>query len=160
MDGISASEIESLVRIWSALHKDIETSFTPMEKRYFHRIIFDMDEDLVARLLAVKLARARHPAAAPPVGAIARTGSRVHFAVDGREERATLIHGYAPGPGRIGVGSRFGAALVGLHAGQAIAWPRHDGSLVEVRLLGVSRDDRAVSPPVETMIGRRACASG
>jgi len=159
MTSISPYVAESLARVWAALHADLRPRLSAADTAYLQRVLLDTDDDLVAHLLAEKLAQAsRAPADAPVVDAV-HIGSRVRFAIDGQEAVAVLVHGRAESPGFIGAASRYGAALVGLLPGQAILWPHHDHRLVEVRVLVVSpydRTDKAATP----LQARLRCASG
>ena len=162
MEPLSPHALESLVRIWEALHADFRPDLTAADTVYLQRVVLDIEDDLVARLLAAKLSRAARPMPDVAVTAVARTGSRVRFTLDGRYADATLAHGRADDLGLMGSSSRYGAALFGLRAGDAILWPHADHRLVEVRALEVTRCDRygrrASSAAVCSM--RLACASG
>lgn len=138
MDVICPSVVDSLVRIWAKLHNDLELEIEPAEARYLHAVMIGMDDELVARLLGVKLALARRPSGIRAQGNVARRGSDVHYSVQGRHIRARLEHGVSEESGRLGVGTRFGAALLGMPSGSSLLWPLEHGRLVEVQLLEVA----------------------
>ncbi|MES2988079.1 MAG: hypothetical protein V4808_09260 [Pseudomonadota bacterium] len=138
MDLICPSAVDSLVRIWARLHEDLELDIEPAEARYLHGVMIELDDELIARLLGVKLALARRRKGVLARHDAARKGSKVLYSVQGRQARATLVHGVAEEDGRLGVGTRFGAALLGMPAGGSILWPLAHGRLVEVRLLEVA----------------------
>ena len=137
MDAICPSVIDSLVRIWSALHKDLDVEIDRGDARYLRGVVLGMDDELIARLLSAKLAMARNPDL-PGDGALARRGSDITFSIQGRTLKATLVHGTEAVGSRLGVGTRFGAALLGLRANRSLLWPMEQGRLVEVRLLKVT----------------------
>ena len=141
MDAICPTVVGSLVRIWTTLHKDLNVEMDGAEIRYLRRVVFAMDDELVAGLLAAKLAMARQPAGGGPAHELARKGCEVLYAVQGRRCRARLVHGSASDAGLLGTGTRFGAALLGLRAGQSLLWPLAQGRLVELRLLEVAVPD-------------------
>lgn len=138
MDAICPSVVDSLVRIWAKLHHDLELVIEPAEARYLHAVMIGMDDELVARLLGVKLALARKRNGIRAQGNVARRGSDLHYSVKGRHIRARLEHGVSEQSGRLGVGTRFGAALLGMPSGGSILWPLEHGGLVEVQLLEVA----------------------
>ena len=142
MDWISPYVAESRARVRAALHADLWPSLSAADIAYLQRVLFDTDDDLIARLLAEKIVKASRTLTDAPFPDAARTGRRVRFAVNGQEAHATLVHGRAECPGFIGAGSHYGAALIGLRPGQAILWPGHDHRLVELRVLEVSPCDR------------------
>ncbi|RYY26711.1 MAG: hypothetical protein EOP62_09740 [Sphingomonadales bacterium] len=161
MDAICPSVVDSLVRIWTKLHNDLQLEIEPAEARYLHDVMIGMDDELVARLLGVKLALARRPNGVRTRSDAARRGSEILYSVQGRHIRARLVHGIAEQDGRLGVGTRFGAALLGMPAGGSILWPLEHGRLVEVRLLEVSASTSAgrKDVPVRPQ-GGALCVSG
>lgn len=162
MDAICPSAIESLVRIWSALHSGLSIEISSAEARYVREVVLGMDDELVARLLAAKLAMSRQPTDCWPADDLARCGSEVLYSVQGRHRRARLVHGSADEDGSIGVETRFGAALVGLRSGQSLLWPHEMGRLVEVQALEVARGRPRANLPrsIQRYRSRRPCASG
>lgn len=161
MDAICPSVIDSLVHIWTTLHNDLDVEIDAAEARYLRGVLFGMDDELVARLLAAKLAISRTP---DPGGAddLARRGSFVSYAVQGQSLSARLVHGSLSEDGLLGVGSRFGAALLGLRPGQSLLWPMEHGRLVEVRALrvGAVPGGRPVRPVIPVKVPRLPCAFG
>lgn len=151
MDAICPTAIDSLVRIWTTLHADLSVEIEPAEVRHLHRVVFGMDDELLACLLATKLAMSRRPRRNWPGDDLARFGSEILFSVQGRQHRGRLIHGAADEAGVIGIESRYGAALLGLRSGQQILWPHASGRLVEVRVLEVT---------APRILGRPDCAAG
>ncbi len=137
MDAICPSAIDSLVHIWTTLHKDLDVKIDATEGRYLRNVIFGMDDELVARLLAAKLSMSRTP---DPCGGddLARRGSNVDYAVQGQSFSARLVHGTSSEGDLLGIGSRYGAALLGLRPGQSVLWPMELGRLVEVHALKVT----------------------
>lgn len=144
MDHICPSVIDSLVHIWTTLHDDLDVEIDAAEARYLRGVLFGMDDELVARLLAAKLAIARTPDSGN-CDDLARRGSFVHYAIQGQALSVRLVHGAASGDGLLGVGSRFGAALLGLRPGQSLLWPLEHGRLVEVRTLKVDVDPHGMA---------------
>ena len=136
MEPICQSVVDSLVHIWTALHKDVPVTIAPPEANYLRRLILHLDDELLARLLAAKLAASRGTATRPG-GNVARLGSEILYSVQGQEHRARLVHGETSGEGALGVGSRFGSALIGFRAGQAVLWPLEQGRLVELKILRI-----------------------
>lgn len=133
---ICPASIDSLVAIWTSLHREADFRAEPAEGRYIQEVVLGMDDELIARLLGAK-ADLASGAGAEPAQDVVRLGSQVVFEVEGRVHRARLVHGTAEGGGKLGVGTRFGAALLGLRRGAAILWPGEDGPLVEVRVVDV-----------------------
>jgi len=138
MDAICPSVVDSLVRIWATLHDDLVLEIEPAEARYLHAVMIGLDDELVARLLGVKLALARRRDRTRARTDTARMGSDVLYSVQGRHSRARLVHGVSEDDGSLGVGTRFGAALLGMRSGGSILWPLEHGRLVEVQLLKVA----------------------
>lgn len=136
MDAICPSAIDSLVQIWSALHKELDVEIEAAEARYLSGVVLGMDDELVARLLAAKISMSRAPDANCD-GTLVRRGSVLEYAIQGRTRGATLVHGSVVSDGRLGVGTRFGAAVIGLRPGQSLLWPMEQGRLAEVRVLEV-----------------------
>lgn len=161
MKGICPTAIAPLIGIWTALHKDLEVVMDAAEARYLNGVLLGLDDELVAHLLAAKLAMSRPPGA-DRGQAVAHRGSLVAYAVRGRELQTRLVHGSSAGVGRLGVATRFGTALLGLRAGQSVLWPTALGRLVEVRILAVeAAPRRSVERPLPTVRGpRTSCASG
>lgn len=160
MEVICPSAIESLVQIWTVLHKDLELEFDRAETRYLRGMAFGLDDELVARLLAAKLSLARRSSNRRVSQHVARRGLEILFSVQGRRHFTRLVHGSVDEPGLLGVGTRFGSALVGLRTGGSLLWPSEHGRLVEVRALRVQVPafaPRSVSPTPQTRV---ACASG
>jgi regulator of nucleoside diphosphate kinase len=94
----------------------------------------------VAGAMLAELDRARIvPERALPSGVV-RVGSSVTFSMDGADPRtAQLVY---PGEadiasGRISVATPVGAALIGLSAGQSMAWTGIDGRERTLRVLAV-----------------------
>lgn len=137
MNAICPSVIDSLVHIWTALHKDLDVEIDAGNARYLRGVVLSMDDELVARLLSAKLAMSRMPDAQSD-GTLARCGSDVVYSVQGRTLQATLVHGTDVTKRRLGVETRFGAALLGLRPGQSLLWPMERGRLVEVRVLKIA----------------------
>lgn len=137
MNAICPSVIDSLVHIWTVLHKDLDVEIDAGNARYLRGVVLSMDDELVARLLSAKLAMSRTPDAQRD-GTLARCGSDVVYSVQGRTLHATLVHGTEVFGRRLGVGTRFGAALLGLRPGQSLLWPMERGRLVEVRALKIT----------------------
>ena len=135
MDAMCPWAIDPLVRIWAILHKDLNLEMEAAEARYLQAVMFGLDDELVAGLLGIKLALARRRK--EDVGKVtgARIGSDVLYSVQGRPRFARLVHGDVDECGSLGVGTRFGGALLGMTQGMSILWPDERGSLVEVRLL-------------------------
>ena len=138
MDAICPSVVDSLVRIWATLHDDLLLDIEAAEARYLHAVMIGLDDELVARLLGVKLALARKRSGTRLRSDAARRGSDLIYSVQGRHHRARLVHGDVEVGGRLGVGTRFGAALLGMPPGGSILWPLEHGRLVEVQLLEVA----------------------
>lgn len=161
-DGNSPHAVEVFGRIWKALHTDLHPRLTAADVAYLKRILLDVEDDLIAHLLAAKLGQAVYVPQDTASLTVARIGSHVHFTLDGRHRHAMLVHGSADGSGLLGSGTRYGAALFGLRAGDEILWPCDDHRLVEVRLLDVRRRERRGCGPIErnTFLVGRACASG
>ena len=136
MDPICPSVVDSLAHIWTALHKDVPVAIAPSEAHYLRRLILHLDDELLARLLAAKLAASRATGDRPS-GDVARLGSEILYSVQGQGHRARLVHGETSEAGLLGVGSRFGSALIGFRAGQAVLWPLEQGRLVELKILRV-----------------------
>lgn len=79
------------------------------------------------------------PDALPP--SIVAMNSTVRFSIEssGDEHELTLVYPHDMGKrdGTISILSPIGTALLGMAAGKMIKWPRPDGELVEVRILGI-----------------------
>ncbi|RYE04487.1 MAG: hypothetical protein EOP61_00295 [Sphingomonadales bacterium] len=136
MEPVCHSTIDSLVHIWSALHKDAPVALAPPEAHYLRRLILHVEDELLARLLAAKLAASRTTTVHPGRD-VARLGSEILYSVRGQQHRARLVHGESSGDGALGVGSRFGSALIGFRVGQAVLWPLEQDRLVELKILRV-----------------------
>jgi len=162
MDAICPSVIDPLVRIWTTLHKDLKLEVEAAELRYLRRVVFEMDDELVARLLAAKLAMAKQPSDARPSDDLARRGSEILYAVQGRRRRVRLVHGSIDEDGFLGVRTRFGAALLGLRSGQSLLWPLEQGRLVEVHALSVTASPKRNAGPGQAGSGqaRARCVFG
>lgn len=162
MDTVCPSSIGALVGIWRALHKDLSVEMDPTEGRYLQHVVYAMDDELVAALLAAKLAMSKPPSNTHSMGDLVRRGSEVLYSVQGRRYRARLVHGSAREDGLLGVDTRFGAALLGLRSGQSLLWPHEHGRLVEVHALevadGRARPDGAFEKRAQH--GSVPCASG
>lgn len=162
MDTVCPSSIGALVGIWRALHKDLSVEMDPTEGRYLQHVVYAMDDELVAALLAAKLAMSKLPSNTHSMGDLVRRGSEVLYSVQGRRHRARLVHGSAREDGLLGVDTRFGAALLGLRSGQSLLWPLEHGRLVEVHALevadGRARADGAFEKRAQH--GSVPCASG
>ncbi len=52
MNAICPSVIDSLVHIWTALHKDLDVEIDAGDARYLRGVVLSMDDELVARLLS------------------------------------------------------------------------------------------------------------
>ena len=61
MDAICPSAIDSLVHIWTALHKELDVEIDAAEARYLRGVVVGMDDELAARLLAAKVSMSRSP---------------------------------------------------------------------------------------------------
>lgn len=133
---------EALVRIWTTLHRDLRPILTAADAVYLQRVLFDMDDDLLAKLLATKLAGSIRFPIEDHVARSVRTGARVRFALEGSEREVTLVHGRGDIDGLLGAASRYGTALFGLRADDAILWPDEGHRLVELRVLNVARCER------------------
>jgi transcription elongation GreA/GreB family factor len=140
MDTVCPSSIGALVGIWRALHKDLSVEMDPTEGRYLQHVVYAMDDELVAALLAAKLAMSKPPSNTHSMGDLVRRGSQVLYSVQGRRHRARLVHGSAREDGLLGVDTRFGAALLGLRSGHSLLWPHEHGQLVEVHALEVANE--------------------
>lgn len=157
---ICPSSIGSLVRIWTAIHRDLSVEIDAPQTRQLHEVLLGLEDDLVARLLGVKLSLARPPAA--DHRQLASCGRTVIYSVHGRTCRARIVHGSMVDAGELGVGSSFGVALLGLRAGQELLWPGALGKLAHVRLLEVEPARSAAWRSADAF-GRRGtapCASG
>lgn len=130
MSPICTASVNSLVNIWTALHRDLDVEIDAPQKRQLHQILLGLQDDLLAMLLEAKLSSARHPDA--DAWAVAACGREVCYSVEGQHLRGWLVHGTVDGHGRIGIGTRFGLALLGLRPGQSLLWPRICGRLAEV----------------------------
>ena len=139
MDPTCPTVIDAIVRIWRSLHSDLSLEMEPAERRYARGIVMGMEDDLVARLLAIKVSISGVVPRDGRSEQSALCGSDVLYDVQGRRRRARLVHGSNDHAGTIGVGTRFGAALFGLRSGQSILWPHDRGTLVDVRVLVVAR---------------------
>ena len=161
MDRICPTAVGSLARIWSALHSDLSLEIDPGDACYLRNVVFQMDDDLVAGLLALKLAKARRPLEPWRTNDLARLGSDVLYSVQGRRSRARLVHGAVVGDGLLGIETRFGAALLGLRAGQSLLWPHEVGRLVEVRAIEVAPGlARSASVRTSRNHSQTPCSSG
>lgn len=158
MHDLSPSVVESLVHIWKALHRDLDVEIDAVAARYLQSVVIGIDDELIATLLGAKLAMARLP---NPVGEddLAMLGSDVTYSIRGRSRSVQLVHGDRSGLETLGVGSRFGAAVLGLRPGQSILWPLEVGRLVEVHVRAVS-GRRAVRARGEVNRGSVPCAFG
>ncbi|MHA3842404.1 hypothetical protein ACX0GZ_14445 [Sphingomonas aestuarii] len=123
-----------LVRIWKALHTDLEVTLAPTDASYLRRLVLAVDDHLIAHLLGEKLQNSglapQHACASPFV----RIGSLVRYSVNGRSLFGRIVHGQQTAEESIGVGSRYGSALMGIHEGQRLLWPSRSGQLIEVRI--------------------------
>ena len=93
--------------------------------------------DVAAELLA-EMERAEVAASVPP--SVVQMGSRVRFTSDdGRERNVVLVYpGQADiGAGKISILTPIGTALIGLAAGQSIAWTTRDGRRRRLTVLRV-----------------------
>jgi regulator of nucleoside diphosphate kinase len=160
MESACPTVLESLVRIWIALHRDVPVRFIATDIPALRREVFHMDDDLIARLLSAKLSVARTTSGRCPVD-IVRVGSEVVYSLEGHERRVRIGYGSASTADTAGVGSHVGAALLGLSAGQSLLWPFEGGRLVEFRILDVRPRKPMASP--QPIIGSHMgspCASG
>lgn len=162
LDAVPPTVVDSLVRIWSALHVDLDIVVPDVERSGLRRLLIEMDDDLVAGLFAAKLSLARPVDPHHPSPDLARVGSEVGFMLDGREMSAVLTRGTTADARRLGIASRFGAALLSLRAGQTLLWPDERWRLVELRLLEVTPPRRSWwrNLSLHRHPESRSCASG
>lgn len=160
MNAICPSAIDSLVHIWTALHKNLDVEIDAGNARYLRGVVLSMDDELVARLLSAKLAMSRIPDAQNDE-TLARCGSDLVYSVQGRTLQATLVHGTDVSERRLGVGTRFGAALLGLRPDQSLLWPMERGRLVEVRVLTITSPSLSRQRPISPLLRMgKPCAFG
>lgn len=99
----------------------------------------------VANALLNEMDRARVIEAVPATNA--QMGSTIEFRTEaGQERRVTLVY---PGEAdiaqnRVSILTPIGAALIGLSAGQSIAWSARDGRQQTLTVLGVEPPDKPV----------------
>ena len=160
MNAICPSVIDSLVHIWTALHKDLDVEIDAGNARYLRGVVLSMDDELVARLLSAKLAMSRISDAQNDE-TLAQCGSELVYSVQGRTLQATLVYGTDVSERRLGAGTRFGAALLGLRPDQSLLWPMERGRLVEVRVLTITSPNFSRQRPIPPLlkIGKQ-CAFG
>lgn len=95
----------------------------------------------VAEALRLELDRATvvESEAVPP--GIVRLGSRVTYLAEGAERQVTLVMPSEAdiSAGRVSILTPIGAALIGLSAGQTIAWTSRDGRLHRLRVVAVEQ---------------------
>ena len=134
MTPVCPSVVGSLVEIWSALHPGLCVKIAPSDMHYLRRMVLAADDHLVACLLAEKIQKTL--AQTRPEGdfVAAKIGSIIRYRINGRSLEGHLVHGQGVDENSLGVGSRYGSALVGSHAGQCFMWPSRNGRLIEVRV--------------------------
>lgn len=137
MEGVCPTVVEPLVRLWCALHGDLEFEWNDQEAGELRRTRAELEDELVAGLFEAKLRMSSSGRGSVPRQPVARAGSEVLYVRNGQEARARLVDGTVVAPGLLGTGSRFGAALVGLSPGQSLLWPDERWELVEIRALEV-----------------------
>ena len=159
MEPLCHSVVDSLVHIWTALHKDAPVALAAPEAHYLRRLILHMDDELLARLLGAKLASSRTTRVGPGCD-FARLGSKILYSVKGQQHCARLVHGEICDENMLGVGSRFGSALIGFRAGQTVLWPLQQGRLVELKILRAEPPRPMPRAAIAVMDRRPLCESG
>lgn len=83
---------------------------------------------------------------AVPTG-IVRLGSRVTYRAEGAERQVTLVMPSEAdiSAGRISILTPIGAALIGLSAGQTIAWSARDGRPHRLQVIAVEQSARSIA---------------
>jgi transcription elongation GreA/GreB family factor len=97
---------------------------------------------MLARLLSQKLLHAAVVEDDKIGASIAAGGTRVTYAIDGRQAQAGRLRhddGPAPGENRVHVATLLGATLIGMKAGARAPFLQADGSFRSVSLLAVTR---------------------
>jgi len=136
---------------WAQMNAGAEFAIREDESFYLKGIALSSDDDIAALLLLKKLKLARTPKDGDP--AAVGMNSYVEFRFGSGERRfCQLMHPTACNSSfAISIGSRLGAGLVGLRAGQVLLWPDEDGSPGELHVIAVSTAGPADSARLGSM---------
>jgi hypothetical protein len=148
MTPVCPSVVGSLVEIWRALHPGLRVTIASSDMNYLRRVVLAADDHLVAGLLAEKIQMTQAQSGPYDDCDVAKIGSVVRYSINDRRLEWRLMHGQRINGNSIGIGSRYGSALIGSHAGQSFMWPSQNGRLIEIRVDGVEQRSTDLTPNV------------
>lgn len=124
---------------WVRMNEGVSFVIRANEVHYLKTLAIGMDDDLASLLLLKKLSLAEKLDPAGSDAAIVSMNSFVEFRFgSGTRQIRQLLHpSVCRGPYALSIGTRLGAGLVGLRAGQVLLWPDEDGCPRELRIIGV-----------------------
>jgi hypothetical protein len=127
------------------MNEDVRFAVREEQVHYLQTIALSLEDDLASLLLLkkLKLADKLKPNAAAPD--LVGMNSYLEFRFgSGNRRFCRLLHGSVCATSfDLSIGSRLGAGVVGLRAGQRIQWPDASGNLRELHVIAVKNDDLA-----------------
>ena len=122
---------------WAQMNAEVEFAIREDESFYLKSIALSSDDDVAALLLLKKLKLAKSPKDGDP--AAVGMNSYVEFRFGSGDRRfCQLVHPTACNSSfAVSIGSRLGAGLIGLRAGQVLLWPDEEGSPRELHVIMV-----------------------
>ena len=160
---IQSPPAELVSDLWLRLSGSVPFAVAEDEIHYLRVVALGLDDDLASLLLLKKLKLSRKlPSDAVPEDLVVMN-SVVEFRFGDENLRiGQLLHpSVSEGQNAISIGSRLGAGLIGLRAGQAMFWPSESGELRPLQVVTArpSRGGRVqtLARPVEaaSVGGRR-----
>lgn len=130
---------------WVRMNEGMSFAIRANEVHYLKAMALSMDDDLASLLLLKKLKLANHVEQADSNPATVGMNSWIEFRFgSGHRQFRQLLHpSVCQGAYALSIGSRLGAGLIGLRAGQVLLWPDEHGCPRELRVMGVRRHSPA-----------------
>lgn len=128
---------EAYCSAWARMNEGVDFTIRENEIHYLKTIALSMEDDLASLLLLKKLKLASRRSQQPPGAVGMNSFVEFRFGAGPREIRQ-LVHpsvcrsGYA-----LSIGTRLGAGLIGLRAGDLLLWPDEDGCPRELQIIAV-----------------------
>jgi regulator of nucleoside diphosphate kinase len=138
---LSPAEIYSLA--WARMNEDVRFAVREEQVHYLQTIALSLEDDLASLLLLkkLKLADKLKADAAPPDLVGMNSYLEFRFGSGNRRFCRLLHRSVCATSFDLSIGSRLGAGVVGLSAGQRIQWPDADGNLRELHVIAVKNGD-------------------
>ena len=142
------SPAEIYLLAWARMNEGVTFAIREDQVRYLQTIALSMDDELASLLLLKKLKLADKLKADEPAHDLVGMNSYFEFRFGGGNRQfCRLLHPSVCGTSfDLSIGSRLGAGVVGLRAGDTLLWPDERGSPRELHVIDVKNGNLARPP--------------